>query len=263
MAQYSDNDPLHQNPVRASEKIEERVDQDEEPILLLPLRYPTEEEKKGWIPYEEMAEEIYLSPIEPTEAERASKDILQATIDAMEKDTRTSVSVFQKALEYHDKALRGELPEEKSPSPPRPSLIDTMFKVAHDFAERGTCPRKKVGCVIISEEGFVLATGYNGSPKGTKHCLEIGCVEDNYGHCSRSIHAEINAISQAALRGTSLRDSRIFVTLMPCLTCAKALIQSGVKEIYWEENYLENQRDAKLLTDLLEECGVLWSIRGA
>lgn len=142
------------------------------------------------------------------------------------------------------------------PSRLRPPLGEIAMTVARAWAERATCPRKQVGCVILSSEGFTLATGYNGAPRGAKHCLEVGCEEDSYGHCARSIHAEINAISQAALRGTTLRNSVAYVTLQPCLSCVKAMIQAGIREIRWGQNYIDNSPELGILLNLLDECGI-------
>lgn len=142
----------------------------------------------------------------------------------------------------------------------RPSFDDTFMAVARIFADRATCPRASVGCVIVSAEKHMLATGYNGAPSGAEHCLEIGCIPDNYGHCSRSVHAELNAITQAAKRGTSLNWGTAYLTLMPCLTCAKALIQVGIRRIIWETDYLENSSEREILIGLLEECGITWGI---
>jgi len=124
---------------------------------------------------------------------------------------------------------------------------------------RSTCPRAQVGCVLATQDNYTLATGYNGAPAGAKHCLEIGCVPDAYGHCSRSVHAEMNAISQAAKRGTSLNGCSAFLTLKPCLTCAKALIQVGCVRILWLKEYLENTAESETLDSLFLECGVFES----
>jgi dCMP deaminase len=149
-----------------------------------------------------------------------------------------------------------ELFQNYSPPPLRPSFEEIFFRSALLWSQRSTCPRAQVGCVLASPENYMLATGYNGAPAGAKHCLETGCVPDAYGHCARSVHAEMNAIAQAARRGTSLRGASAFLTLKPCLTCAKALIQVGIARVLWLEEYLENTAEAETLEALFLECGV-------
>jgi dCMP deaminase len=148
-----------------------------------------------------------------------------------------------------------ELPQDYN-SIIRPSFEETFMRSALLWSRRSTCPRAKVGCVLASADNYTLATGYNGAPTGAKHCLEIGCTSDAYGHCARSVHAEMNAITQAAKRGTSLSGCSAFLTLKPCLTCAKALIQVGCRRILWLEEYLENTAEAETLDSLFLECGV-------
>jgi dCMP deaminase len=164
----------------------------------------------------------------------------------------------QESLDRLLRLTRGEieLPQNYNPPPPRPSFEEIFFRSALLWSQRSTCPRAQVGCVLASPENYMLATGYNGAPAGAKHCLEIGCVPDAYGHCARSVHAEMNAIAQAARRGTSLRGASAFLTLKPCLTCAKALIQVGIVRVLWLEEYLENTAEAYTLDALFLECGV-------
>ena len=111
-------------------------------------------------------------------------------------------------------------------------------------AERSTCLRAKVGAVIVRDRS-ILATGYNGSPAGLPHCLEVGCliyrsqtpsgdIEEN---CFRTIHAEINAIAQAAKNGSAIRDASIYITHTPCIHCFKVLINTGITRICFEKEY--------------------------
>jgi len=96
-------------------------------------------------------------------------------------------------------------------------------------SERSTCPRMHCGCVFVRDK-FVLATGYNGSLPGHPHCEEIGClVVDN--HCVRTNHAEMNALTQAAIHGVTLKGATAYITNMSCTTCAKALIASGIVRV--------------------------------
>jgi len=116
--------------------------------------------------------------------------------------------------------------------------------ITREVAERSTCLRAKVGAVIVRDRS-ILATGYNGSPAGLPHCTEVGCliyesrtpdgeIEQN---CYRTIHAEMNAITQAAKNGAAIRDADIYVTHTPCIHCLKVLINTGIRNIYFEKEY--------------------------
>jgi dCMP deaminase len=120
------------------------------------------------------------------------------------------------------------------------------MRITQEVAERSTCLRAKVGAVIVRDRS-ILATGYNGSPAGLPHCNEpgVGClvyesktpdgeVEQN---CFRTIHAEINAITQAARNGNAIRDADVYVTHSPCIHCLKVLINTGVRTVYYGEEY--------------------------
>jgi len=122
---------------------------------------------------------------------------------------------------------------------------DTYFmRIAQLVAERSTCLRAKVGAVIVRERS-IIATGYNGAPSGMPHCLEAGCLiyrtrtpdgaeEEN---CFRTIHAEINAIAQAAKHGNAINGASIYITASPCIHCLKVLINAGMKRIYYATPY--------------------------
>jgi dCMP deaminase len=126
----------------------------------------------------------------------------------------------------------------------RPSWHQYFMTITRQVAERSTCKRAKVGAVIVRDRNIV-ATGYNGSPAGLPHCTEVGCLiyssrtpsgemEEN---CFRTIHAEINAIAQAAKNGASIRDADIYITHTPCIHCFKVLLNTGVRRIYYELEY--------------------------
>lgn len=111
----------------------------------------------------------------------------------------------------------------------RPSWDEYFLKLAMLASERSTCPRMHCGCVFVRDK-FVLATGYNGSLPGHPHCEDIGClVVDN--HCVRTNHAEMNALTQAAIHGVTLKGATAYITNMSCTTCAKALIASGIVRV--------------------------------
>ncbi len=140
----------------------------------------------------------------------------------------------------------------------RPSWDDYFMSIAYLVAERSTCLRRKVGAVVVKGKR-ILATGYNGAPSGIKHCEEVGCLRENLGIPSgqrhelcRGLHAEQNAIIQAALYGISLEGSSIYITNHPCIICAKMLINAGVKEIIIDKGYPD-----ELSQSFLEEARVL------
>lgn len=107
---------------------------------------------------------------------------------------------------------------------------------AEVWAERATCPRKHVGVVIV-REGKVIATGYNGAPSGLPHCESVGCDVDAAGHCTRAVHAEMNAILQCALHGVSTRGAWLYTTLSPCMRCAMAIINAGIAGVVFKTKY--------------------------
>lgn len=118
-----------------------------------------------------------------------------------------------------------------------------FMTITREVAERSTCTRAKVGAVIVRDRS-ILATGYNGSPAGMPHCLDVGCLvyrsetpEGEVSNCVRTIHAEVNAIAQAAKNGTAIRDASIYVTHTPCVHCFKVLLNTGVKCIFYGRAY--------------------------
>ncbi|MBF0570754.1 MAG: cytidine/deoxycytidylate deaminase family protein [Candidatus Omnitrophica bacterium] len=117
----------------------------------------------------------------------------------------------------------------------RPNWDEYFLKLAMLASERSTCPRMHCGTVLVKNKN-VIATGYNGSIPGDEHCEDVGClVVEN--HCVRTVHAEMNAIVQAARRGHAVDDATAYVTNMPCTTCAKALIAAGVKRVVVFSDY--------------------------
>jgi len=116
--------------------------------------------------------------------------------------------------------------------------------ITRQVAERSTCPRAKVGAVIVRDRN-ILATGYNGAPAGLPHCTEVGCLiyesrapgGELESNCYRSIHAEINAITQAAKNGAAIAGADVYVTHSPCIQCMKVLVNTGVKTVFYERPY--------------------------
>ncbi|WP_066257727.1 ComE operon protein 2 [Neobacillus drentensis] len=106
---------------------------------------------------------------------------------------------------------------------------------SHLLALRSTCTRLTVGATIVRDKR-IIAGGYNGSITGGDHCIDKGCyVIDN--HCVRTIHAEMNALLQCAKFGVPTAEAEIYVTHFPCLQCCKAIIQAGIKTVYYAEDY--------------------------
>lgn len=132
-----------------------------------------------------------------------------------------------------------------------------FMRIAKLVAERSTCLRRKVGAIAVKDKR-ILATGYNGAPAGTAHCLDIGCLREKLGIPSgqrhelcRGLHAEQNVIIQAATHGVSIAGADLYCTTQPCIICTKMLINCGVKNIHYAEGYPD-----ELSRDMLKEAGV-------
>ena len=144
-----------------------------------------------------------------------------------------------------------------SPMEKRPSWDQYFMRMALLVAERSTCLRRSVGAVIVKDKR-ILTTGYNGAPRGLKHCSEVGCLREKMSIPSgqrhelcRGVHAEQNAIIQAAIFGLSIENSTIYTTNCPCVLCTKMIINSGINRIVYVEDYFDD-----LSKDLLEESGI-------
>ena len=124
---------------------------------------------------------------------------------------------------------------------------DTYFmEMAQLISTRSTCVRRQVGAVVVKDKR-VLTTGYNGSPKGTMHCEELGCIRDQQNIPSgtrhelcRGVHAEQNAVIQAAYFGISIDGATIYTTTYPCSMCSKILINAGIKEVVYADSYTDD-----------------------
>jgi len=128
----------------------------------------------------------------------------------------------------------------------RPTADEYFMEMAHLAAKRSTCLRRKVGAIIVKEKR-VLTTGYNGAPKGLEHCEVTGCVRQQMNVPSgerhelcRGVHAEQNAIIQAAVFGVSIRDSTIYITNYPCSVCAKLMMNAGITEVVYDGEYKDD-----------------------
>ncbi len=139
----------------------------------------------------------------------------------------------------------------------RPSWETYFMDIAFLVAKRSTCRRRAVGAVIVKNRR-ILSTGYNGAPSGIRHCIEVGCLREELkvpsGQCHelcRGIHAEQNAIIQAAFHGVSIKDSTLFCTNLPCSICAKMIINAGITRICYHSGYAD-----KMSEEMLKEANI-------
>ncbi len=126
---------------------------------------------------------------------------------------------------------------------------DYFMRIAEEVATRSTCNRRHVGAVIVRDR-TILSTGYNGSLRGALHCDEAGHDMEN-GHCVRTVHAEANAVAQAAKNGVRLDGAEIYITASPCLTCFKLVANCGITTVYYKEFY----RDERI-TEYAKQSGI-------
>lgn len=117
----------------------------------------------------------------------------------------------------------------------RQSWDEYFMSIAQQVATRATCNRRHVGAVLV-RDNQILATGYNGALPGMPHCDQVGHLME-HGHCVRTVHAEANAIAQAAKFGCSLEDASIYTTASPCWDCFRLIASAGVAAIYFLEEY--------------------------
>lgn len=139
----------------------------------------------------------------------------------------------------------------------RPAWKDYFMDIAKLVSQRSTCTRRAVGAIIVKDKR-ILSTGYNGAPAGTQHCLDIGCMREKLNVPSgerhelcRGIHAEQNAIIQAAYHGVSVQGASLYCTNLPCSICAKMIINSGIKTIFYESGYADTMSE-----EMLQEAGI-------
>ena len=153
--------------------------------------------------------------------------------------------------------------EEKStckPSDSRPDWDTYFMDIAHVVGTRGNCSRRRVAAVVVKDRR-IISTGYNGTPRGVKNCMDGGCARcasnapsgSGLGECICS-HAEENAITQAAYHGISTKGATIYVTLSPCLTCSKMIINAGIREVVYDEEYAFNDQTRALLAEAKVLC---------
>jgi dCMP deaminase len=127
----------------------------------------------------------------------------------------------------------------------RPSWDEYFMEITRLVVSRSTCLRRQVGAVVVKDKK-ILATGYNGAPSGLPHCLEVGCLREEMGIPSgerhelcRGLHAEQNAIIQAAYHGVSINGATLYCTNLPCIICTKMLINAGIERVVYEQGYAD------------------------
>jgi dCMP deaminase len=132
------------------------------------------------------------------------------------------------------------------------------MEIAGIVAKRSTCMRRQVGALIVKDRR-ILSTGYNGAPSGVAHCEEVGCIRQMRGvpagerhELCRGLHAEQNAIIQAAYHGVSITGSLLYCTHNPCSLCVKMIINAGITQIFYLEGYPDD-----LAVDLVKESGII------
>lgn len=139
----------------------------------------------------------------------------------------------------------------------RPSWDEYFMNMTELVAKRSNCRRHNLGSIIVKDKRLI-ATGYNGAPRNTKDCLELGCLRDQLGIASgthleicRAIHAEQNAIYQCAIHGISCEGTTMYTNASPCRMCSKAIAQAGIKRLIFEGHYPDKDGLA-----VLKEAGV-------
>ena len=125
----------------------------------------------------------------------------------------------------------------------RPSWDSYFMQLAFVVAGRSTCLRRQVGAVLVKERQ-ILSTGYNGSPSGLLHCDEVGCLRQSLCVPSgerleicRAVHAEQNALVQAAKHGVAIAGADLYTTLQPCVQCTKMIINAGIRRVFYTHSY--------------------------
>ncbi len=146
----------------------------------------------------------------------------------------------------------------------RPTLDEYFISISKNVSQLSTCERHHVGAVIAKDK-HILTTGYNGAPKGTAHCTDIGCVRikenipsGTHQEKCRAVHAEQNAIIQAAYHGVSIAGGTLYCTHQPCILCAKMIINSGIQRVVYLQDYpdvdsLEMLSEAGIVVEKIEE----------
>src|SRR5210317_1858676 len=139
----------------------------------------------------------------------------------------------------------------------RPSWNEYFMGITELVAQRSTCLRRQVGAILVRDKR-IMTTGYNGAPARINHCLDVGCLREQMGIPSgerhelcRGLHAEQNAIIQAAIHGVSIQGATLYCTNMPCSICTKMLINAGIRKVVYLQGYSDS-----LSLEMLDEAGI-------
>ena len=139
----------------------------------------------------------------------------------------------------------------------RPDWDEYFLAIAEHVSRRSTCLRRSVGAILVKDKR-ILTTGYNGAPTGLKHCLDLGCLRQQTNVPSgerhelcRGLHAEQNAIIQAAMHGVGVQGATLYCTNHPCVICAKMIINAGIVRVVFQDRYTD-----RLAEDMLQEAGI-------
>ena len=139
----------------------------------------------------------------------------------------------------------------------RPSWTEYFMRITEDVAQRAICVKRKVGAIIV-KDNHILSTGYNGAPKGFKHCTEETCIRKQMSVPSgqrhelcRGLHAEQNAIIQAAVQGVKIEGGTMYCTYQPCVICVKMMINAGIKKLVYSGGYPD-----ELAAEMLKESKI-------
>ena len=150
-----------------------------------------------------------------------------------------------------------DVPQGISRKTERPGWDEYFMGIAELVSKRSTCLRRHVGAVIVKDRR-ILTTGYNGAPTGLRHCSDVGCLRERLNIPSgkrhelcRGLHAEQNAVIQAALHGVSVKGAILYCTNHPCIICSKMIINAGIIHIIYREGYSD-----KLAREMLKEAGI-------
>ena len=138
--------------------------------------------------------------------------------------------------------------------PRRIGREELLMQMTRTVSRRSTC-KKRNGSILV-RDGRVIAMGYNGSPPGQPHCIDVGCLLDITKRCVRTIHAEVNVILMAARFGIATEGSTLYCTTVPCPNCSKLLTNSGIKKVVYEKLY-RNQYTTDESVHILNKCGIV------
>jgi len=201
-----------------------------------------------------------LKDLKATEKKEFSKNVHEQQMGLIRKKADVIITNNSTLEEFHkkiEKVLQKEIP--KYDKYIRPSWDEYFMEIMKTVSKRSTCDRGRTSAIIVKDKR-IIATGYAGSPPGTEHCDEVGhlfetrCDKDGNEskHCIRTIHAEQNAIAQAAKFGISVDGATIYLNMEPCFSCAKLLISAGIKRVVCQKKY----HAGEMTREILKKAGV-------